>query len=110
VARPTNTTELDGMGKRIAALRHEAGLSQARLAAELGIAPSSIALYEIDQNRPALEQLIKLADFFDTSTDALLGREPIPVRDVERQAMAALRQVPQARRKLALDILTAMKD
>ena len=34
------------LGIRIAALRREAGMSQAQLAAQLGISPSAMGMYE----------------------------------------------------------------
>jgi transcriptional regulator with XRE-family HTH domain len=75
VARPINSGDL-GFAKRLVALRQKHGLSQAKLAAAFELNPSSIALYELGTNRPSLEQLIKLADFFAATTDALLGRVP----------------------------------
>ena len=63
-------------------LRNNLKLSQRDLAKELNISPSSIAMYETGQRTPDTETLKLLADFFNTSTDYLLGRtedaHPIP--------------------------------
>jgi transcriptional regulator with XRE-family HTH domain len=108
MGRPSNTTNLDGLAERIASLRYGMELSQAKLAAQIGVAPSSVALYETGQNRPALEQLIKLADIFGVTTDALLGRVPVKVREADAAALNILNQMPPARRKLALAMLRSM--
>ena len=59
---------------RITELRKEKGLSQVGLAKELGVDCSTIAKYETGDRLPDLVMLCKLADFFGSSTDYLLGR------------------------------------
>jgi transcriptional regulator with XRE-family HTH domain len=53
----------------------ERGLSQQQLADELGINQQSINGYENRATEPDIEMLIKLADFFRTSVDYLIGYE-----------------------------------
>ncbi|CAN2247250.1 helix-turn-helix domain-containing protein [Bacillus vallismortis] len=60
------------LGKRIAALRKEKGLSQYELADRLGFSRGKLANYEQGTREPDYETLIKIADFFDVSTDYLL--------------------------------------
>ena len=59
---------------RLVELRKEKGLSQVGLATELGVDCSTIAKYETGDRLPDLVMLCKLADFFGSSTDYLLGR------------------------------------
>ena len=59
---------------RLVELRKEKGLSQVGLAKELGVDYSTIAKYETGDRLPDLVMLCKLADFFGSSTDYLLGR------------------------------------
>lgn len=59
---------------RLVELRQEKGLSQVGLAKELGVDCSTIAKYETGDRLPDLVMLCKLADFFGSSTDYLLGR------------------------------------
>lgn len=59
---------------RLVELRKEKGLSQVGLAKELGVDCSTIAKYETGDRLPDLVMLCKLADFFGSSTDYLLGR------------------------------------
>ena len=49
--------------------------SRAQLADKLGVKKQSISNWENDNIRPSVEMLEKIADFFDVSTDYLLGRE-----------------------------------
>lgn len=58
---------------RLRKLRKEKGLSQKKLGDELGLAVSTIAMYETDKRNPDSETLKKIAKFFDVSTDYLLG-------------------------------------
>ncbi len=63
--------------KQIKSLRQSRALSQVQLADKLGVKKQSISNWENDNIRPSVEMLEKIADFFDVSTDYLLGREEI---------------------------------
>lgn len=56
-------------------LRKERNLSQAQLADFLKVSKSCISMIEIGRNEPTANTLIRYADFFECSTDYLLGRE-----------------------------------
>lgn len=56
-------------------LRKEKGLSQMQLAEALKVSNGCIAMIEIGKNDPTANTLLKYADFFQCSTDYLLGRE-----------------------------------
>lgn len=58
-------------------LRNEKKITQRELANLLNLSPSTIAMYETGQRKPDFETLQKIADFFDVSTDYLLGRTDI---------------------------------
>lgn len=60
------------MGARIAALRRQARLSQAELAAALKISPSAVGMYEQGRREPAAQILVALAEIFGVTTDYLL--------------------------------------
>lgn len=72
----TNVQTVKFLRIRIAELRKEKGLSQATLAKALGVDCSTIAKYETGDRLPDVVMLGKLADFFEVSTDYLLGRAP----------------------------------
>lgn len=65
-------------GIRIKSLRENAKHSQYTFAAALGVAQSTVASWEAGKREPNLEMVSKLADFFDVSTDYLLGRTDNP--------------------------------
>ena len=60
------------LGQRIAALRHQADMSQAELAQLLKISPSTVGMYEQDRREPSLQTLARLAEVFSVSTDYLI--------------------------------------
>ena len=60
---------------KIAELRKAAHLTQEKFAAIIGVARSTIAMYETDKSEPDFNILQKIADYFHVSTDYLLGRE-----------------------------------
>ncbi len=64
------------LGTRIAALRREAGMSQAQLAALLGISPSAMGMYEQGRREPSLQLMGELARVLKVSTDYLITGHP----------------------------------
>lgn len=61
-------------GEFLAELRKEKGLLQKEVANYLKVTVATISNYEKGVHSPDLNTLIKLADFFDVSTDYLLQR------------------------------------
>lgn len=54
-------------------LRIDIGLSQYQLANKLQLSQSSIAKWELSKTEPTATAIIKIAQFFNISTDELLG-------------------------------------
>lgn len=69
------------LGRRIARLRLEHGMTQERLAGELGVTAQAVSKWENDLSAPDISLLPALAKTFGVSVDQLLGVAPI-VRDV----------------------------
>lgn len=61
--------------KNLARLRKEKGLSQYELAARLGFSRGKLANYEQGTRQPDFDTLKLIADYFEVSTDYLLGRD-----------------------------------
>lgn len=61
------------LGKSIKDLRTELKLSQRELGHKLGVCNQTISFWESGQREPDLDALIKIAKFFEVSTDYLLG-------------------------------------
>ena len=84
------------IGKRIAHLRKEKGLTQEELAQHMGISPQAVSKWENDQTCPDISALPKLARLFDVTVDELLeGKEALP----------AVRVLPPEQRKDIKDML-----
>lgn len=62
------------LGRRLAALREEKGLTQKKLAGLLNMSNGTISNYENGVHAPDPHTLCKLADFYLVTTDYLLGR------------------------------------
>ncbi len=59
-------------------LRRREGLSQQELAEKLGLAKSTISMYENGARKPSYEILEALSALFGVSVDVLMGAEPVP--------------------------------
>jgi transcriptional regulator with XRE-family HTH domain len=59
---------------RLRELRHQRDLSMKEFGELIGVAESSVSLYETGKRQPDYEMLKKIADFFDVSIDYLLER------------------------------------
>lgn len=61
------------LGESIRKLRKDAGLSQEQLAEAMGVSVSAVHKWESGKATPELEKLVDIADFFETSVDAMLN-------------------------------------
>ena len=61
------------MGLRIRDLREDADLTQTQVAKFLGMSQTGYSKYETGENDIPTQVLIRLAGFYKTSTDYLLG-------------------------------------
>src|SRR5690554_8088846 len=79
---------MKSFGLRLKHLRIEKGLTQDELAKKLGVAKSTISLYETNAREPNFEMLTKIADFFSVTVDGLLGRGSLfPLGEQEKEFM-----------------------
>lgn len=65
---------------RLKELRKSKGISQLKLAMDLGMNQNSISRYENLERQADYATLIKFADYFNVSIDYLLGRTDNPDR------------------------------
>ena len=65
---------------RLKEIRNAKGVTQKAMAEHLGITEQAYQKYEYAMREPNHEITVKLADFFDVSTDYLLGRSDNPRR------------------------------
>ncbi len=62
------------LGKRLLYLRNKRQLTQEELAKIFCMSRSTYAQYEVDRRKPDYDTLQRIADYFEVSTDFLLGR------------------------------------
>ncbi len=68
----------DVMEFRLKALRKSRNISQQKLAIDLDMNQNSISRYENGEREADYRTLIAISDYFDVSTDYLLGRTDNP--------------------------------
>lgn len=97
------------------ALRKEKGLSQVQLAEALKVSKACISMIEIGKNEPTANTLLKYADFFQCTTDYLLGREddfgnvvvqtekPAPLPQDEQEMLQIYQSLSPAHRSQVLE-------
>ena len=61
-------------GNILKLLREEKKIRQDELADILSLSPSAIGMYERNEREPNNETILKLAEYFNVSTDYLLGK------------------------------------
>lgn len=62
-------------GKVLKELRCEQGISQRELGKRLGVCNQTVSFWEGGQREPDLDFLVKIAEYFEVTTDYLLGIE-----------------------------------
>ena len=73
------------IGKRIRQLRISKKISQQKLGDIIGVTKVSISYYENNIRIPTIEVLIKIADYFETTVDYILGREKKVYSELENK-------------------------
>ena len=61
--------------EKLKELRKEKGFTQQEVADICGVKQTVYAKWEIGVNKPTLEGIVNLADFFEVSLDWLVGRD-----------------------------------
>jgi transcriptional regulator with XRE-family HTH domain len=66
------------IGNRIKKLRTQKQITQEELGKIVGVTTSMIGMYETNARKPSYEVLTKMADYFNATTDYLLGVTDTP--------------------------------
>lgn len=83
------------LGKRIAELRRQRGLTQDQLAEAMNVSPQAVSKWENDLSCPDITMLPGLADYFHVTIDFLMRGEPAD----------EVRMVPAEQRKNVDDMI-----
>ena len=79
------------IGATIKKLRQEQDVTQEQLAEALGITSRAVSQWECDRTAPDISQLPALANFFDVTTDRLLG---VDIRRKEEAVRRIVNGIP----------------
>ena len=66
---------------RLKEIRKSKGISQLKMAMDLNTNQNTISRYETGEREPGINELIKIADYFNVSIDYLVGRTDNPKYD-----------------------------
>lgn len=66
---------MEEFSARLRQMREKRHMSRKTLGECCGLSKNIIGQYEKGERNPSIETLIRIADFFDVSTDYLLGRK-----------------------------------
>jgi transcriptional regulator with XRE-family HTH domain len=80
-------------GEKIRYLRLKNNLTSRELSKALNISESSISLYENGKRKPSIELIIKVADYFNVTTDFLLGVSDNYLTNPEKDSKADFSEV-----------------
>lgn len=63
---------MDTFGERLRKLRKDMGLNQRNAARKISVNVNQLVRYEIDKSKPSFDLIVRLADFFEVTTDFLI--------------------------------------
>jgi transcriptional regulator with XRE-family HTH domain len=81
---------LPNLACRIKELRNEKDLTQTEFGKIFGVGKTTVSMWENGNNSPDDEIKSKIADYFDTSVDYILGRTDIRKYDTEISAFSTV--------------------
>ena len=104
---------------RLKELRKNKGVSQEQVAKDLNISMRAYQNYEYGQREPNIEMILKLAEYYDVTTDYLLGKES-PSADpfenlkftaeMEKEANEDYQKLTQQEKAVIAKIVKALAD
>lgn len=100
------------LGKRIAELRKEQGLTQTQLGELLGLTQQQVGHFEVARSRLPVSMLPLLAKSLGATVEELLGEDKKPGRrgpapKLERH-LERIQQLPKARQRFVLQVLDSV--
>lgn len=102
------------IGEKIKELRKNNKITQEQLGNAIGVSKMAISYFEKGKKSPGRESLEKIADYFNVTTDYLLGRSEDPelseeenkiVTEEGKNIMALIERLPEDERKKAWEQL-----
>lgn len=101
------------LGDKIKVLREGKNVSQKELAQAIGVSDVMVSLYEQGKKYPSLSTIVRIAEYFNVSTDYLLGIKTSANDDIPENIKAVARnlmELSEEKRKLAIDMIKIMSE
>lgn len=104
---------------RLKELRKKKGLSQEQVAKDLNISMRAYQNYEYGQREPNIEMILKLAEYYDVTTDYLLEKESSPsdpfeslkfTAEMEKEANEDYQKLTSQEKAVIAKIVKALAD
>lgn len=92
--------------KNLKKYRKQKNYTQVELGKKLNYGYTAIANYESGRNEPSFDNLIKLAEVLDITTDELLG---VTLKTEEKQFLSAFKKLDNEKRKTILDLIYTLQ-
>lgn len=96
-------------GDKLKELRKNNNISQEKLGEYLNVTSTAIYSWEINRTQPSIENIVKIADFFNVTTDYLLGFNQEDFHKTER-LQTALKEAGINNLEKAMQILEILKE
>lgn len=96
-------------GDKLKELRKKNNISQEKLGEYLNVTSTAIYSWEINRTQPSIENIIRIADFFNVTTDYLLGFNQEDCHKTER-LQTALKEAGINNLEKAMQILEILKE
>ena len=111
-----NKNKKEDKMEKLKILRKERKLSLKELGKDLGLAESTISLYETGKRQPDYATLLNIANYFNVSVDYLLNRvedckkekAPTDLTDGELKLILSLRVMSQEKREMVMSMFNAV--
>ena len=96
---------MSDFAKNLKYFRKQKNYSQTQLAEHLNYGYTAIANYESTRNEPSFDDLIKLAQLLDVTTDELLG---VPLKTEEQALLSSFKKLSSENQQILLLLLNAL--
>jgi len=93
------------LATRLRELMSAPGMNQSKLADHIGVTRQAVSAYSLGISLPDIEKFEKIAEFFEVSTEYLLGRTDVMRPDITKQAISETLQLSEA----AIDKIQALQ-
>lgn len=103
---------VSNVGDRIASLRRRMNLTQEGFSEKVGISRAALSHYEKNRREPDYETINRMADFFEVTTDYLLGRsdrESLTEKESEEynEIISTIKKLEESGKEKELEALKA---